>query len=64
MIDIACLCDQFITVETALEYAKQQDKLIWIAELIDAKSVDDPRVEILDGYFWKVITKDSKYYME
>lgn len=64
MIDVAALCEKFITVETALEYAKQKNKLIWVAELIDAKSVDDPRVAILDDYFWEVITEDSEYYME
>jgi hypothetical protein len=64
MIDVATLCEKFITVETALEYAKQKNKRIWIAELIDAKSVDDPRVAILDDYFWEVITEDSEYYME
>jgi hypothetical protein len=64
MIDVATLCEKFITVETALEYAKQEDKLIWVSELIDAESVDDHRVEILDRYFWKVITKNPEYYME
>jgi hypothetical protein len=64
MIDVATLCEKFITVETALEYAKQKNRLIWVAELIDAKSVDDPRVAILDDYFWEVITEDSEYYME
>ncbi|NDH66863.1 MAG: hypothetical protein EBY22_02940 [Gammaproteobacteria bacterium] len=64
MIDVAALCEKFITVETALEYAKQKNRLIWVAELIDAKSVDDPRVAILDDYFWEVITEDSEYYME
>jgi hypothetical protein len=64
MIDVATLCEKFITVETALEYAKQKNRLIWVAELIDAKSIDDPRVAILDDYFWEVITEDSEYYME
>ncbi len=49
---------QYLTEQNIQEYAKQQDKLLWIEWLIDAKSLNT-RVHELENAFFELTTGDT-----
>jgi hypothetical protein len=45
------IINQFLTEENALTYSKQQDKMVWVSDLID-RPISSMIVDLLDNEFY------------